>query len=185
MPSCSPSPTLRSQRTPPPKHFLNRNMPARMTYIPDDTLMPPPFSQLPYDPQLEVQDIPPSSLVPIAHFFIPEQRNFTGYVRLAETERARHQEQLAIIALDTSDRLYPLAEQPRVSPASTFNPMSPSSPEDGPFPPLISYPDTHSLDGALGFVPQVNSNCYHQSFVEYPLYSWGNTCSQQKYTCFR
>ena len=55
MPSCPPSPTLRSQRTPLPKLSLDRNAPARMTYIPDDTLMPPPFSQSPYDPHLEVR----------------------------------------------------------------------------------------------------------------------------------
>jgi hypothetical protein len=60
MPSCPPSPMLRSQRTPLPKHSLDRNPPARMTYIPDDSLMPQPFSQSPYDPQLEVRFLPPS-----------------------------------------------------------------------------------------------------------------------------
>ena len=114
MPSCPPSPALRSQRTPLPKHTLDRNAPARMTYIPDDTLMPQPFSQSPYDPQLEVRLLPPSSLIPITHSFLSEQRNVPGYVRPARTECASQQEQLAVITLDPSDGFYPLARQPRV-----------------------------------------------------------------------
>ena len=59
MPSCPPSPALRSQRTPLPKLPLDRNAPARMTYIPDDNhLMPEPFSQSHYDPHLEVRGPP-------------------------------------------------------------------------------------------------------------------------------
>ena len=61
-----------------------------------------------------------------------------------------------------------------VSPDSTFGVMSPTSPEDGSFSPLVGYPHTQSLDGALGFVPQVDSNCFNQSFMEYPSYGWGN-----------
>ena len=62
-----------------------------------------------------------------------------------------------------------------VSPASTFATMSPTSPEDGPFSPLAGYPHTQSLDGALGFVPQIDGNCFNQSsFLEYPSYGWGN-----------
>jgi len=60
-----------------------------------------------------------------------------------------------------------------VSPTPTFGTMSPTSPVDGPFSPLVGYPHTHSIDGSLGFVPQVDGNCYNQ-FMEYPSYGWGN-----------
>ena len=62
-----------------------------------------------------------------------------------------------------------------VSPASTFDTMSPTSPQDGPFSPLTGFPHTQSLEGALGFVPQVDGNCFNQSVMEYPSYGWGNT----------
>ena len=52
--------------------------------------------------------------------------------------------------------------------------MSPASPEDGSFSPLVGYPHTQSLDAALGFVPQVDGNCFNSSFMEYPSYWWGN-----------
>lgn len=58
--------------------------------------------------------------------------------------------------------------------SASFDPMSPSSPEDGPFSPIAGYPHAQSLDGALGFVPQVDGNCFNQSFMDYPSYSWGN-----------
>jgi len=61
-----------------------------------------------------------------------------------------------------------------LSPAPAFGAMSPASPEDGSFSPLTGYPHTQSLDGALGFVPQVDGNCFNQSFMEYPSYGWGN-----------
>lgn len=62
-----------------------------------------------------------------------------------------------------------------VSPTSTFDAMSPASPEDGAYSPLTGFSHTQSLDGALGFVPQVDSNCFSQSsFMEYPSYGWGN-----------
>ena len=60
-----------------------------------------------------------------------------------------------------------------VSPVSTFDTMSPTSPEDGPFSPLTGYPTTQSLDGTLAFVPQVDGSCFNSSF-DYPAYSWGN-----------
>ena len=72
MPSCPPSPALRSQRTPLPKHTLDRNPPARMAYIPDDTFMPQPFSQSHYDPHLEVRTLLTSSLISITDLFVPE-----------------------------------------------------------------------------------------------------------------
>ena len=74
MPSYPPSPTLHSQRTPLPKHSLDRDVPARGAYIPDDTLMPQPFSQLLYDPHLEVCLLPPSFSRSIAYPFVSEQR---------------------------------------------------------------------------------------------------------------
>jgi hypothetical protein len=67
MPSCPASPMLCSQRTPLPKLSLDRNTPARMTYIPDDTLMPPPFSQSHYDPHLEVRVLFRPCLISIAN----------------------------------------------------------------------------------------------------------------------
>jgi hypothetical protein len=62
-----------------------------------------------------------------------------------------------------------------VSPESAFDNMSPTSPQDGPFSPLTGYPHAQSLDGALGFAPQVDGNCFNQPFMEYPSYGWGNT----------
>lgn len=115
MPSCPPSPTLRSQRTPLPKHPLDRNAPARMTYIPDDTLMPQPFSQSPYDPHLEVCPLLTSCLIPIAHLFLAEQRDVPGHVRSTRTERPNQQGKLVVIPLDLSDRFDPLTERPCVS----------------------------------------------------------------------
>lgn len=114
MPSCPPSPMLRSQRTPLPKHSLDRNPPARMTYIPDDSLMPPPFSQSSYDPQLEVGFPPPRSLIPIANSSVSEQRDFQRHVRFARTERAYKQEQLVGFTLDPSDRFNALTQRPRI-----------------------------------------------------------------------
>ena len=112
MPSCPPSPTLRFCRTPLLKHTLDHDVPARRTYIPDDTLMPQPFSQSPYDPHLEVCLLPPSFSRSIAHPFVSEQRNVPGYVRFTRTERASQQEQLAVIALDPSNRFDALTGQP-------------------------------------------------------------------------
>jgi len=62
-----------------------------------------------------------------------------------------------------------------VSPASTFDTMSPTSAQDGPFSPLTGFAHAQSLEGALGFVPQVDDNCFNQSVMEYPQYGWGNT----------
>ena len=115
MPSCPPSPALRSQRTPLPKLSHNRNAPARMTYIPDDNLMPQPFSQSPYDPHLEVRVPFPSSLIPIANLFIYlEQRDVPGYVRFTRTKRAYKQERFFVITLDPSNRFYALTDRPRI-----------------------------------------------------------------------
>ena len=58
-----------------------------------------------------------------------------------------------------------------VSPASSFDA---TSPEDGPFSPLAGYPHSQSLDGTLGFVPQVDGSCFNQPFLDYPAYNWGN-----------
>jgi len=156
MPSCPPSPTLRSHRTPLPKHSLDRNAPARMTYIPDDTLMPPPFSQSPYDPHLENNEMfqgmfdLPGQNVPI------NKNNSLPSLSIPQTESM-------------------LSPNNLVSPTSTFDAMSPASPEDGAYSPLTGFSHTQSLDGALGFVPQVDGNCYGQSsFMDYPSYGWGN-----------
>lgn len=67
-----------------------------------------------------------------------------------------------------------LSQNDLVSPTSTFGTMSPTSPEDGPFSPLVGYPHTQSLDGAFGFVPHADGACINQSFMEYPSYGWGN-----------
>jgi len=155
MPSCPPSPMLRSQRTPLPKHSLDRNPPARMTYIPDDSLMPPPFSQLSYDPQLENNEIF-NGMFDLPGQNVPISRNNS----------------LASLSIPQTDSM--LSPNDLVSPTSSFDAMSPTSPEDGPFSPLSGYPHTQSLDGALGFVPQVNGSCFNHSFMEYPAYSWGN-----------
>jgi len=154
MPSCPPSPALRSQRTPLPKHSLDRNAPARMTYIPDDTLMPQPFSQSPYDPQLENNEM------------------FQGMFDLpGQNVSLNRNNSLSSLSIPQTDSI--LSPDSLVSSAS-FDPMSPSSPEDGPFSPIAGYPHAQSLDGALGFVPQVDGNCFNQSFMDYPSYSWGN-----------
>jgi len=152
MPSCPPSPTLRSQRTPLPKHSLDRNASARMPYIPDDTFMPQPFSQSPYDPHLENNEMFQGM------FDLPGQISKTN--------------SLSSLSIPQTDSM--LSPNDLVSPASTFDTMSPTSPEDGSFSPLTAFPHTQSLDGALGFVPQVDGNCYNQSFMEYPSYGWGN-----------
>jgi len=155
MPSCPPSPMLRSQRTPLPKHSLDRNPPARMTYIPDDSLMPQPFSQSPYDPQLENNEIF-QGMFDLPGQNVPISRNNS----------------LASLSIPQTDSM--LSPNNLVSPASSFNTVSPTSADDGPFSPLVGYPHTQSLDGALGFVPQVDGSCYNQSFMEFPAYSWGN-----------
>lgn len=155
MPSCPPSPALRSQRTPLPKHSLDRNAPARMTYIPDDTFMPQPFSQSPYDPHLENNEMFQGM------FDLPGQN--------VPISRNNSLPSLSI----PQDSMLP--QNSLVSPTSSFDSMTPSSPEDGPFSPLDGYTHTQSLDGALGFVPQVEGNCFNQSsFMDYPAYSWGN-----------
>ena len=79
---------------------------------------------------------------------------------------------LSSLSIPQSDSM--LSNNNLVSPASSFDAMSPTSPEDGPFSPLAGYPHTQSLDGALGFVPQVDGSCFNQSFMEYPTYNWGN-----------
>ena len=61
-----------------------------------------------------------------------------------------------------------------LSPVSSFDTVSPTSADDDPFSPLAGYPNAQSLDGSLGFVPQVGNSCFNQSFMEYPSYSWGN-----------
>jgi hypothetical protein len=124
-----------------------------MTYIPDDNLMPQPFSQSHYDPQLENNEMFQGM------FELPGQS-----VPLSKNN--------SLSSLSIPDPM--LSPSDLVSPASTFDTMSPTSPEDGPFSPLVGYPHTQSLDGALGFVPQVDGNCYNQSFMEYPSYGWGN-----------
>jgi len=168
MPSCPPSPALRSQRTPLPK--LDRNAPARMTYIPDDTLMPQPFSQSPYDPHLEVRFLLPSFLISIADLFAHQNPEiFQGMFDLpGQNVPINKNDSLSSLSIPETDSM--------LSPTSTFGTTSPTSPEDGPFSPLVGYPHTQSLDGALGFVPQVDNNCYNhnQSFMDYPSYGWGN-----------
>jgi len=79
---------------------------------------------------------------------------------------------LPSLAIPQTDSM--LSSNNLVSPASSFDPLSPTSPEDGPFSPLAGYPHTQSLDGALGFVPQVDGSCFNQQFMEYPTYNWGN-----------
>ena len=79
---------------------------------------------------------------------------------------------LSSLSISQTDSM--LSPNNLVSSGSTFENMSPSSPQDGPFSPLTSFPHTQSLDGALGFAPQVDGNCYNQSFMEYPSYAWGN-----------
>jgi hypothetical protein len=153
MPSCPPSPTLRSQRTPLPKS--DRSAPARVTFIPDDHLMPQPFSQSHYDQQqLENNGI------------------FDGMFELpGQSISISKNNSLSSLSIPQTDSI--LSPNSLVSPTPTFGNMSPTSPEDGPFSPLVGYPHTHSIDGALGFVPQVDGNCYNQ-FMEYPSYGWGN-----------
>ena len=79
---------------------------------------------------------------------------------------------LSSLSIPQADSM--LSSNNLVSPASTFDTMSPTSPEEGPFSPLGGFPHAQSLDGALGFVPQVEGNCFNQSFIEYPSYGWGN-----------
>lgn len=78
---------------------------------------------------------------------------------------------LSSLSIPQTDSM--LSSNNLVSPTSTFDTMSPASPEDGSFS-LTGFPQTQSLDGALGFVPQVEGNCFNQSFMEYPPYGWGN-----------
>ena len=129
--------------------------------------MPPPF------PQPEVRDIRPSSLVPIAHSIIPERPNVPIFDLSRQSVLATRHNSLSSLSIPQTDST--LLPNSLVSPASTFDPTSPSSPEDGPFSPLVGYSHTQSLDGALAFVSQVDGNCYDQSFMEYSSYSWGNT----------
>jgi hypothetical protein len=126
-----------------------------MTYIPDDSLMPEPFSQPPYDPHLENNEI------------------FQGMFDLpGQNMPISRNNSLSSLSIPQTDSM--LSPNNLVSPASSFDTMSPTSPEDGPFSPLTGYPHTQSLDGALGFVPQVDGTCFNQTFMEYPAYSWGN-----------
>ena len=173
MPSCPPSPALRSQRTPLPKLSLDHNAPARMTFIPDENLlMPQPFSQSPYDPHLEVCALVPSSMMSTADLFIQNNEMFQGMFDLpGQNVPLSKNDSLSSLSIPQTDSM--LSPNDLVSPVSTFGTMSPTSPEDGPFSPLAGYPHTQSLDGALGFVPQVDGNCYNQ-FMEYPSYGWGN-----------
>jgi hypothetical protein len=171
MPSCPPSPMLRSQRT--PKLSLNPNAPARATYIPDDHLMPQPFSQSHYDPSLEVRVLLSPSLIPIADLFVQNNEMFQGMFELpGQNVPLSKNDSLSSLSIPQTDSM--LSPDDLVSPAPTFGTMSPTSPEDGPFSPLAGYPHTQSLDGALGFVPQVDGNCFSQSFMEYPSYGWGD-----------
>jgi len=125
-----------------------------MTYIPDDSLMPQPFSQPSYDPHLENNEI------------------FQGMFDLPGQSVPINRSSLPPLAIPQTDSI--LSPNNLMSPASSFDTMSPTSPEDGPFSPLTGFPHTQSLDGALGFVPQVDGSCFNQSFMEYPAYSWGN-----------
>lgn len=79
---------------------------------------------------------------------------------------------LSSLSIPETDSI--LSPNDLVSPTSTFGTMSPTSPEDGPFSPLAGFPHAQSLDDALSFVPQVDGNCFNQSFMEYPSYGWGN-----------
>lgn len=78
---------------------------------------------------------------------------------------------LSPLSIPQTDSMHP--QNDIVSPVSTFGTVSPTSPEDDPFS-ITGFPHTQSLDGALGFVPQVDGNCFNQSFMEYPSYGWGN-----------
>lgn len=59
---------------------LPHNTPAGVTYIPDDNLIPQPFSRPRYNPRLKVRVLLPSSLISIADLFVPERRDVLGYV---------------------------------------------------------------------------------------------------------
>jgi len=172
MPSCPPSPALRSQRTPLPKSSFDRSAPARVTFIPDDHLMPQPFSQSHYDQQLEVRALLPSPLTSIADLFVQNNGIFDGMFELpGQSVPISKNNSLSSLSIPQTDSI--LSPNSLVSPTPTFGTMSPTSPDDGPFSPLVGYPHSHSIDGALGFVPQVDGNCYNQ-FMEYHSYGWGN-----------
>jgi len=124
-----------------------------MTYIPDDHLMPAPFSQSPYDPHLENNEMFQGM------FDLPVPMNKNG--------------SLPSLSIPQTESM--LSPNNVVSPTSTFDAMSPASPDDGGFSPLAGFSHTQSLDGALGFVPQVDGSCFNQSsFMDYPSYGWGN-----------
>ena len=120
MPSCPPSPTLRFCRTPLLKHTLDHDVPARRTYIPDDTLMPQPFSQLLYDPHLEVCLLPPSfsrsMLIPSSH----NNEMFQGMFDLpGQNVPLNRSNSLSSLSIPQTDSM--LSPDCLVSPVSNFD----------------------------------------------------------------
>jgi hypothetical protein len=168
MPSCPPSPTLRSQRTPLPKHFLDSNVPARMTYIPDDTLC----LHLSHNPRYGtfVRLLWYRSLIPL--FQNDQMFQYSTCPDRAcsppGTTRCHRSRYLRRTLPSCRTASFPLLQlsTPRL-PHHQRTARSLLS--------FVRYPHTQSLDGALGFVSQVDGNCYDQSFMEYSSYSWGNT----------
>ena len=136
MPSCSPSPALRSQRTPLPKHSLNRDVPARGTYIPDDTLM---------HQRLMTRTLRYASFLRL----FPDR---CSSLRLITTRCSR----VCSIYLD---RTCLLTGATRCHHSRSLKQIR-CSHRTALFPP--SRTSTQSPDGALGFVPQVNGSYFDQ-----------------------
>jgi len=165
MPSCPTTPNLGGRRPPHPSHLEERS--THFDYLPNETLMPPSFSQQPsgYEPNLA----PPEYYQGI--YNVPDQAPLVDKHNMLQPLTMPEQPML-------------LAPLELISPSSSSSHSipsgysSPTSPQPGPFTPVHTLHRQYSMDDCehnlLSDSQIVDCDSPTDMVMQYPAYPWEN-----------